>query len=75
MNLPDDAPECPLPHLSADAARWLLSVTGDLTVKLGHPHAVQTTAMAAAVRGELSAIVAAAEDSEPEVPPEEPDGE
>lgn len=61
-------PETPVPNLSADAARWLLAVTGPMTVRLDHPHAADTVTMAAAVRQELDAIVAA----EPagEVPPE-----
>lgn len=85
-----DPAECPRPHLSADAARWLLAVTGPLTVRLDHPHAMTTTAMAAAVRAELQGIVAAAagveqgaegdvgasgDGGEQEVHPQEPDGE
>lgn len=44
------------PNLSADAARWLLAVTGNMTVRLDHPHATQTVMMSAAVRAELQAI-------------------
>lgn len=81
-----DPAECPLPHLTGDAARWLLAVTGNMTVRLDNPHAAQTTMMAAAVRAELEAIAAAAaqeerdggaavDGGEPEVPPEEPGDE
>lgn len=56
-----DPAACPRPHLTGDAARWLLAVTGNMTVRLDNPHAAQTTAMAAAVRAELAAIVAEAE--------------
>lgn len=68
-------PECPYPHLTGDAARWLLAVTGPLTVRLDNPHAAETTMMATAVRGELTAIAAAERVPDGDgggLPPDEP---